>query len=335
MEANETCCLAEIFLPRVDSDAQLRDICELLYRCCKHSMLIGAHIPEVDAVVRKNLRMGLGATGYLQASETQKQWLPPTYEHLRRFDVAYSAKLGVPVSRKLTTVKPSGTLSLVAGVTPGCHPAYAKYYIRRIRIDAASPLIDWLRKRGHDVEFVRDFSGNADLRTMVASFPCRTPDGTVIAKDMTALQQIDVVERLQKDWSDNAVSCTIYYRKEELEAIRERLRASWPRLKCVSFLLHSEHGFAQAPYEEISEAVYEEMAARCKSMLDLPTDSKAPPTTPAPTPASPAAPTPSLRNEPVPAPTGPGGPAWNETAVSHDSELLGDTECAGGSCPAR
>jgi ribonucleoside-triphosphate reductase (thioredoxin) len=352
LASNETCCLAEIFLPNVRNEPELRDICQLLYRLNKHSLLIGCHVPEVDAVVRRNLRMGLGQTGVLQASETQMSWLSPTYKYLRQYDVDYSAKLGVPISRKLTTVKPSGTLSLVAGVTPGVHPAYSKFYIRRIRVDSSNPLVQQLRGLGHDVEYVRDFGGKPDLRTVVVCFPCRVPDGTVVAKDMTALTQIDVVERLQRDWSDNAVSCTIYYRKEELPAIRERLRTSWPRLKCVSFLLHSEHGFQQAPYEEITETQYNAMASRCKPMPIPLTAAQqlaaaaAAAAAPIPTVADKTADTVAAaasdapgavpaRDAPTPRSRKARAGRWNDASAAHDSELLDDTECEGGSCPAR
>jgi len=55
----------------------------------------------------------------------------------------YSKIMNFPISIKLTTVKPSGTLSLLAGVTPGVHPNPAgPYYIRRIRISNGSPLIN-------------------------------------------------------------------------------------------------------------------------------------------------------------------------------------------------
>ena len=70
--------------------------------------------------------------------------------------------------------------------------------------------------------------------------------------------------------SDNAVSVTVYYRKEELPSIKEWLKENYATsLKSVSFLLHSEHGFAQAPYEEITEEEWKKMTAKVKPLTDV------------------------------------------------------------------
>jgi ribonucleotide reductase alpha subunit len=267
LESYETCCLAEIFLPNIASQDELFDVASLLYRINKHSLALPCHQKDTEAIVHKNMRMGIGVTGYLQASVEQKSWLSPTYERLREFDKEYSARNGFPTSIKITTVKPSGTLSLLAGVTPGIHPAYAQYYIRRIRVAANSNLVALCRSYGYDIEFQRNFDGSLDHNTVVVSFPCKVPEGTVLAKDMTAVDQLEVVKRLQTEWSDNAVSCTIYYRKEELPIIKEWLNNNYNKyIKSVSFLLHSEHGFDQAPYEETTKEQYEEYAARVKPL---------------------------------------------------------------------
>jgi ribonucleoside-triphosphate reductase (thioredoxin) len=252
--------LATIFLPNIETKEELNDVATLLYRVCKHSLSIGAHHTGTDAVVRRNMRMGISVTGYLQASETQREWLKETYEHLRQFDIEYSKAHGWPVSIKLTTVQPSGTLSLLPGVAPGCHPAYAPYLIRRIRISSNSPLAAVCRSSGYDVEAQRNFDGTDDHGTVVVSFPFRYPEGTVFAGEMSAIDQLEVVKRLQTEWSDNAVSCTVYYKPEELDGIKEYLRKNYNRnFKSLSFLRHSEHGFVQAPLEPISQNQYEEI----------------------------------------------------------------------------
>lgn len=258
----ETCCLSEVFLPNISSYDELKDVITLAYRICKHSLLLPCHHRGTDAIVKRNMRMGIGVTGYLQATEEQRSWLSPLYTYLREFDVTYSAKHNIPQSIKLTTTKPSGTLSMLAGVTPGAHPGIYPYFIRRIRIAAGNPLVDVCKKHGYGWEFQRNFDGSEDYKTVVVSFPCKYPEGTVIAKNMSAIDQLEVIKKLQHEWSDNAVSVTIYYRKEELDSILEWLRKNYKdNLKTCSFLLHSEHGFQQAPYEEITEAKYTEMIA--------------------------------------------------------------------------
>lgn len=261
----ETCCLAEIFLPNIESYEELVDVAKLLYRVNKHSLRLPCHHPETQAVVWKNMRMGIGVTGYLQASEEQRSWLAACYEELRQFDSEYSAQHGWPASIKLTTCKPSGTLSLLPGTTAGIHPAYAQYMIRRVRMSSNHSLVDVCREHGYHVEYQQNFDGSEDRSTVVVEFPFAYPEGTVLAKDLTAIQQLEWVKRLQTEWSDNSVSCTVYYRKEELPEIRAYLEENYNKgFKSLSFLLHNEHGFKQAPFEEITKEHYEALVKKTR-----------------------------------------------------------------------
>ena len=256
----ETCCLAEVFLPNIDSREEFLDVCTLLYRINKHSLMLQCHHSETQDIVHKHMRMGIGVTGVLQATEEQKSWLKDTYEELRSFDVDYSRNHSWPTSIKLTTVKPSGTLSLLPGVTPGVHPGYAQYMIRRVRMASNHALVETCRSHGYDVEYQRNFDGSEDRSTVVVSFPFSYPEGTKLAKDMTAIDQLEAVKWLQEVWSDNSVSCTVYYRKEELPDIKKYLKKFYKNShKSLSFLLHSEHGFQQAPLEEITKEVFDAM----------------------------------------------------------------------------
>ena len=266
----ETCCLAEIFLPNITSKAELLDVATLLYRVNKHSLALPCHQKVTEAIVHENMRMGIGVTGVLQSTEEQKSWLSEVYEDLRKFDNAYSDEHGFSRSIKLTTVKPSGTLSLLPGVTPGCHPAYARYMIRRIRISSNHPLVQVCKDHGYHVEYQQNFDGSEDFGTVVVSFPFRHPDHAVLAKDVTAIQQLETVKWLQEVWSDNSVSCTVYYRKEELPEIRKYLKKNYKQNhKSLSFLLHNEHGFKQAPLEEITEEQYNALVANTRTITAI------------------------------------------------------------------
>lgn len=263
LESFETCCLAEIFLPNIESEEELFDVAKLLYKVNKHSLALPCRTSiETQKVVHKNMRMGIGVTGYLQATQEQRSWLSDTYSALRKYDKEYSKKHGWPESIKLTTTKPSGTLSLLPGVTPGVHPGYAQYMIRRIRIASNNPLIDLCRDAGFKVEYVRGFDGKDDYSTCVVEFPFAYPEGTVLAKDVSAIDQLNFVRELQTNWSDNSVSCTVYFRPEELDEIREYLARHYNTShKSLSFLLHSDHGFDQAPFEEIDKETYDALVA--------------------------------------------------------------------------
>lgn len=259
----ESCNLSTIFLPNVESFDQFVDISKLLYKVQKAITGLDYPYEKTNLITRKNRRLGQSVTGVLQASEEQLAWLAPGYEALRDFDDKFSASNSLPRSVRLTTVQPSGTLSLLPGVTPGIHPAFAEFYVRRVRFGAADPLVDACRKRGYRVVPDIGIDGREDHTKWVVEFPCRSPEGAVLAKDMTAVDQLEWVKRLQTEWADNAVSVTVYYRKEELPEIKEWLSRNYTSsVKSVSFLLHSDHNFPLPPYEEISEAEYEKMLTK-------------------------------------------------------------------------
>lgn len=267
----ETCCLAEIYLPNIDSKEELIKVAKYLYRINKHSLALKCHQKETQEIVNKNMRMGIGVTGVLQCSEEKISWLDDCYKSLREYDEYYSSKNNFPTSIKLTTVKPSGTLSLLAGVTPGAHPSPAgPYYIRRIRIASNSPLIDICRNHGYFVEPQRNFDGSQDKNTMVVEFPCSVPEHTPIGDHFSAIQQLELIKKMQTIWSDNSVSVTVYYKKEDLQEIQEWLSKNFKdNTKTVSFLLYYGHGFDQAPYETITKEKYESMISTSRTITSL------------------------------------------------------------------
>lgn len=259
----ESCNLATLFLPNVRSLDEFSEISGLLYLLQKTITELDYPYEKTTQIVRKNRRLGQSVTGILQSTEEQLSWLDPGYRLLQELDKRYSAALGLPESIRLTTVQPSGTLSLLPGVTPGIHPAFSRYYIRRVRFGAADPLVDACRKRGYDVCFDIGIDGQEDHSRFVVSFPCESPEGAVLAKDMTAIDQLEWVKKMQTDWADNAVSVTVYYRLEELDDIKLWLKKNYDSsVKSVSFLLHSDHNFPLPPYEEITEDQYLKMLSK-------------------------------------------------------------------------
>lgn len=223
------------------------------------------------------MRMGIGVTGILQSTDEQKSWLSDCYEYLRNYDEEYSEIHNWPTSIKLTTCKPSGTLSLLPGVTPGIHPSPAgPYYIRRIRMSSDSSLVELCRKNGYFVEYVRGFDGKPDFTTVVVEFPCKVPHGTPIGDSLGAIGHLELVKWLQTEWSDNSVSCTIYYKSEELPEIKKWLIDNFnTSLKTVSFLLYHGHGFDQAPYETISKERYDELVKVVRPITSINIDETA------------------------------------------------------------
>jgi ribonucleoside-triphosphate reductase len=260
-----SCNLAELNMPRISSVDEFKDASVLLYKVQKAI----AAMPYLDRVsqdvIRRDMRLGLSVTGVAQSVD-KLDWLSPTYEHLREVDAEWSALHGWVESVRLTTVQPSGTKSFVFGVTPGVHPGFSKYFVKRMRMASDDVLIDYCKSRGYTTYPVKNFDGTEDSRTSIVEFPCEFPDGTAFAADMDAIAQMDLVRLLQREWADNAISVTVYYEKKELPAIQEYLAEHWHEMKSVSFLLHDEHGFDQAPMGELTEAEFLEMNSKVQGV---------------------------------------------------------------------
>ena len=265
----ECCNLSELYLNNITSKEELIICAKLLYKTQKAIAALPFIHEETNKIVHKNMRLGLGVTGICQSLD-KIEWLDACYKELRKFDKEWSKERGWNRSIKLTTIKPSGTLSLLAGSTPGVHPAYSKYYTRRIRMSSNDALVSYCRDLGYYVEYAVNFDGSENHDTVVVEFPCETPDGALFADDMGVVQQLEMVKKLQEVWSDNAVSVTAYYSENELQTLKQWLSDNYETgIKSVSFLLRQKHGFKQAPYEEITKESYELKKSKVKPLVGI------------------------------------------------------------------
>jgi adenosylcobalamin-dependent ribonucleoside-triphosphate reductase len=235
-----------------------------LYKSQKAIAALNFLHEETNKIVHKNMRLGLGVTGVCQ-SLNKIEWLDDCYKQLRAYDKQWSRERNYNESIKLTTIKPSGTNSLLFGATPGIHTAFSRYYIRRIRMSSTDKLVDVCRVLGYKVDFANKFDGSTDHDTCIVEFPCESGANAVLTKDLNAVQQLELLKKLQTVWADNAISVTVYYHADELKKIQEWLKVNYDNsVKSVSFLLHKEHGFKQAPYEEITKEQYDALLKNIK-----------------------------------------------------------------------
>lgn len=259
----EPCNLADIFLPNVDRK-QFVEIATLLYKACKTISCVDFSDPTTDAIVKENHRLGIGLTGFMAAPEFHDAAvLTECYRAIEAADLEYSRELGVKPSIKLTTIKPSGTLSLLPrGVTPGVHAAFSQYLIRRIRFAANDPLVERCHDAGYDVEPLLQMDGSHDYDTVVVSFPMKFGDHVVTEEQVTVIDELEAQRFLQTHWADNSVSATHYFKQHELPVLQNWLEEHYrDEVKTCSFLLSEEHGFAQAPLEKITAEKYAELVA--------------------------------------------------------------------------
>ena len=269
LESFELCCLVETFPSRHESYEEFQETLKYAYLYSKSVTLVNTHWKETNAVMLKNRRMGISQTGIIEAFVKHGRrhildWCDKGYRYLRELDEIYSDWLCVPKSIKITTVKPSGTVSLLPGVPPGIHYPHSEYYIRRIRISKNSDLIEPIRAAGYYIE-----DDSYSPNTIVVEFPVHEKYFDRSKNMVSIWEQAENAAAYQRYWSDNQVSITITFQQEEAKEIKHVLEAYEDKLKSASFLPIKEHGYKQAPYEEITKERYEEMVSKITPILSL------------------------------------------------------------------
>jgi adenosylcobalamin-dependent ribonucleoside-triphosphate reductase len=259
LEDAELCCLVETFPAKhADLEDYLRTL-KIAYLYGKTITLSNTHWPETNAKMLKNRRIGLSQSGVVQAfnkhgRREMYRWCDEAYSHVESLDEEYSNWLCIPKSIRTTSIKPSGTVSLLNGSTPGIHFPESEYYIRRVRFSTESDVLARLKKAGYNIEEDK-YSPN----TMVVEFPVHEPYFTKGKKDVTMWEQLEIAAQYQHYWADNSVSVTITFTDEEASQLKDALEMYETRLKAVSFLRYQETGYVQPPYEAITQQEFEKM----------------------------------------------------------------------------
>jgi adenosylcobalamin-dependent ribonucleoside-triphosphate reductase len=268
LESYELCCLVETFPSNHTSLDDYLKTLKYAYLYAKTVTLGKTHWPETNRVMLRNRRIGCSVSGIAQfISEPSgihklRKWLETGYEHIQNLDKTYSDWLAVPRSIKTTSVKPSGTVSLLAGATPGLHYPESRFYIRRIRLSNHSPLLPPLKKSGYKIE---PAFGSEDS-TSVVEVPVDVGEGVRTLGEVPMWEQLSLAAFMQKYWADNQVSCTVTFDPEkEGPQIPYALNYFQYQLKGISLLPRLEQGaYRQMPYEEFSEEEYDKMVKSLK-----------------------------------------------------------------------
>lgn len=263
----ELCCLVETYPARHASRADYLRTLRVAFLYAKTVTLIEAQDPKTNAIMQRNRRIGCSMTGIVQAINRHgyrrfMRWCDTAYGYVQRLDATTSAWLAIPRSIKTTSVKPSGTVSILAGATPGVHWEQAPHYIRRVRIADDHPLVGMCRQAGYPVE--ADAYAEA---TAVVSFPLRVRHVQRSKVEVSVREKVDLAAQMQHYWADNQVSCTADFDPErETSELPRLLSAYEDRLKALVFLPSRGHGYEQPPYETISSVRYEEMASKLRPL---------------------------------------------------------------------
>jgi ribonucleoside-diphosphate reductase alpha chain len=262
----ELCNLAEVFPPRCENANRFYTALEYATFYASTVALLPTHRPETNAVMARNRRIGISISGVAQwaSGVVSESWGPMNYTRMCTFlregyrvvkdtNVRLAQLAGVPASVRVTTIKPSGSISLLAGVTPGIHYPVSRYAIRRVRIGMTSPLVQSLIDAGVPHEPDRVSENTLVFEFVIDSGAVRP------CEEVSPWEQFALAQMMQKHYSDNSVSVTIYFNREkDGPDIEKMLTMFIPSLKTVSMLPHTDTAiYQQAPYEPLTKEEYE------------------------------------------------------------------------------
>ena len=259
LESYELCCLVETFPNNHDSLEDYKRTLKYAYLYAKTVTLGKTHWSDTNRVMLRNRRIGCSVSGVAQfitkhGMEELRKWLEKGYKTIQDWDCIYSDWFAIPKSIKTTSVKPSGTVSLLAGATPGLHYPESRFYIRRIRLSKQSDLIEPLKRAGYKLEP----AFGSENSTMVVEIPVDVGEGIRTAKELSIWEQFSLAAFMQRHWADNQVSCTATFDPEvEGDQLSHVLNYYQYYLKGISLLPRSNGGaYRQMPYESIDEEAY-------------------------------------------------------------------------------
>ena len=258
LESYECCTLVETYLNRHDSLEDYKRTLKFAYLYAKTVTLLPTHWEKTNAIMQRNRRIGASMSGIANFADKNgipvlREWMDQGYETVKRYDNIYSEWFGIRESIKMTTVKPSGTVSILAGESPGVHwTPGGKFFLRAIRFSNDDPMLPLFKMANYRVE---PASESPDT-TSVVFFPIKS-DAERAERDVTIFEKMAIASVAQRYWSDNSVSVTISFDSEtEQKHVGTVLHMYDGQLKTVSFLPSGNFTYPQMPYTQISEEEY-------------------------------------------------------------------------------
>lgn len=263
LRSKEFCNLSEV-VARVD------DTEETLLKKMRIATIIGTYqstltdFPYLSKEWKKNCEeerlLGVSVTGQWDCPAVRDaKMLKKMREYAIEVNKKYAERFGINPSASVTCVKPSGTVSQLVDSASGLHPRHANYYIRRIRIAATDSLFNMLRDQ--KIPFYPEIGQYGDnISTYVLEFPVKAPDGSKFKNDFSAIEQLEYWKMVKENYTEHNPSVTISVGDDEWISVANWLYENWDMIGGLSFLPRDNHVYALAPYEEISEEKYNELA---------------------------------------------------------------------------
>lgn len=269
LESYETCNLAIIYPTRCTrAELSFATYYATLYSVAVS--LLPSDNPLTQSVVERNHRIGVGMSGLADwrdavGRERQVRELDRCYQIVQHTAGKLADFYGIPMPIRTTTVKPDGTASLLAGVSPGMHWPWSPYVLRRVRQAAGSNAADMMLEAGIPWEY-----DILDKSTLIFGMPVAYNGGNTRSQaDVSLQEQMQALADYQAFWADNSVSATLTFKQREVDMMTPLIEEFLPAMKAASFLPDGTEGetYAQAPYTAISREEYERRMAAIQDVV--------------------------------------------------------------------
>ncbi len=288
-----------------DKDWGTNPCCEIALRPFQFCNLTEVNVSNVESQEDLNERVKAGAfLGTLQAAYTDFHYLRDIWkkttekdalagvgmtgiasgvildfdleeaaEHAKNTNLEISKILGIKKAARVTTVKPSGTSSLVLGTSSGIHAWHNDFYVRRMRLGKNEAIYKYLSV--NHPELVEDDFFKPDLQAVV-SVPQKSPEGAIYRTE-SAMDLLERTKKFNMEWvkgghrkgsNTNNVSATISVKQEEWDTVGEWMWKNKNTFNGLAVLPYDNGSYTQAPFEDITKEKFLEMESHLNN-IDL------------------------------------------------------------------
>jgi ribonucleoside-triphosphate reductase len=259
----EFCNLSSIVVRKGDTNAALFEKAQLAAQIGTIQSL-ATHFPYLRSDWRRNCEserlLGVSLDGQMDNQAVVKEAMDWIQREVVRSNRSLARTLGINQSAATTCVKPSGNSSQLLDASSGLHVRWSKYYIRRVRVAASSPLARVLKDAGAPMQAENGEDPITPV-TWVVSFPVASPTGAVTRNDVSAIAQCEWWYQNKRFYTEHNPSVTITYRPHELVDIMKWVWDRRDKIGGMAFLPAFDAQYDQLPYEEIDQAEYERRVA--------------------------------------------------------------------------
>ena len=267
------CNLTEVVVKEGDSDKDIENKIRLATILGRAQATL-TDFPYLRKIWRNNTEeerlLGVSLTGIMDNIHTNCN-LVDMDKRLPRFkqvaidtNKKYAKEFGIQESTAITCVKPSGTVSQLCDSASGIHARHSKYYIRTVRGDNKDPLTKFMIDQGVPSE---PCVMKPDTTT-VFSFPMKSPKGSRVRDELSAIDQLNIWLIYQEHWCEHKPSITVSVKENEWLDVGAFVFKHFDKMSGVSFLPHSDHVYQQAPYQECTKDEYDDMLSKMNTRIN-------------------------------------------------------------------